>query len=156
MRHRHQMRLYFYILFTLNIERLLFLQLATAPYLWMLSWESVFIAAVIGRQGPLSLLPVPCWTVPVPMIARSSQSEEVPPDSSDTYVATTRPFERWYSIAVGRDEKNLQLRASRHIKDELYANESAGFASMQASRIYCRRSEQCDFFQNVEDEFGSI
>ena len=137
-------------------ERLLFLQLATAPYLLMLPWESVFGAEVIGHRGPLSLLPGPCWTVHVPMIARSSQAVEVPPNFSDTAVAITRPFKRWHGIAEGRDEKDLWLRAFRVRARMNFTIASAGFASMQASRIYCRRLEQCDFFQNVEDEFGSI
>ncbi len=142
------MRLYCYILFSMNIGRLLFsAQLATAPYCMVLPWESVFGPVVFERQGPLSLLPVHWWTDPVPMIARSSQVVEVPPNISDAAFAITRPFKRWYGIAEGRDEKDLAEGISRQSKDELYAIESAGFATCRHLAYIADDRSNCDFFR---------
>ena len=149
------LHLYFVLM---NIERLLFsAQLATAPYCLMLPWESVFCSVVFERQGPLSLLPVPWWIDPVPMIARSSQTAEELPDSSDTYVATTRSFDRWRGIAEGRDEKDLRLRAFR-----VRARMNLTLLYPQALRA-CRHlayiaddRSNVTSSENVEDEFGSI
>ena len=103
------------------------------------------------------MLPVRWWTDPLPMIARSSPAEEVPPNSSDTYVSTTRSIDRWRGIAEGRDEKDLRLRTFR-VRDRMIftlMNPQALRAGKHLVYIADDRSDVVSS-ENVGDEFVSM